>query len=282
MLVDTHAHIQMRQFDADRAAVVTAAFAAGVRQIVVPGVDVESSRAAVTLAAAYPGRVFAAVGTHPHDAATLDADALAEVRALARTPEVVAIGETGLDFYRNLAPRATQREALAAQLALARELDLPVILHNRDSHVELIELLRSHAQGVRGVFHCFIGDRAMARDALDLGFWLSFAGPVTYPRNVELAEVAAWAPLDHILVETDSPYLAPQPERGRRNEPRHVALTAQRIAELRGLAFEEFARATTQNAAALFRLPTISETTVPTATPVAPQEDDPACASSTP
>jgi TatD DNase family protein len=118
----------------------------------------------------------------------------------------------------------------------------------------MVSTLRAHAQGLRGVFHCFIGDRAMARDALDLGFWLSFAGPLTFPRNTELAEVAAWAPLDRILVETDSPYLAPQPFRGKRNEPRHVAITARRLAELRGMPFEELADATTRNAAALFRL----------------------------
>ncbi len=255
MLVDTHAHVQMPQFDADRAAVIAAAFADDVAQLIVPGVDVATSRAAVALAAAYPGRVFAAVGTHPHDAKTLDAAALETQRELARSPGVVAIGETGLDFYRDLSPRDVQRQALVAQLALAREESLPVILHNRDSSADLIELLRSHGQGVAGVFHCFSGDRALASQALDLGFWLSFAGPLTYPHSADLADVAAWAPFDRLLVETDSPYLAPQPFRGRRNEPRHVAHTARRLAELRGLPFEEVARATTRNAAALFRLP---------------------------
>jgi TatD DNase family protein len=255
VLVDTHAHVQMRQFDADREAVLAAAFANGVAQLVVPGVDVASSRSALALAGAHPGRVFAAVGTHPHDASTLDTDALQAERELAREPGIVAIGEIGLDFYRNLSPPEVQRDALVAQLALARETQLPVILHNRDSHAEMIALLRAHGQGVRGVFHCFIGDQQMARDALDLGYWLSFAGPLTYPRNTALAEVAAWAPLDRLLVETDSPYLTPQPFRGKRNEPRHVALTAQRLAELRGLSFEEVAQATTRNAAAVFRLP---------------------------
>ncbi|HEY7983769.1 MAG TPA: TatD family hydrolase [Ktedonobacterales bacterium] len=255
MLVDTHAHIQMRQFDSDRDAIIAAAFAAGVGQIVVPGVDVETSRAAVALAAAHPGRVFAAIGTHPHDAATLDDTALAAQRALARSPGVVAIGEIGLDFYRNLAPREQQEAALVAQITLARETGLPIILHNRESHNELIALLRAHAGGVRGIFHCFIGDQAMARDALDLGFWLSFAGPLTYPANATLAEVAAWAPLDRVLVETDCPYLTPIPYRGKRNEPRHVTLTAARLAELRGLPADAIARATTANAAAVFNLP---------------------------
>lgn len=269
-LIDTHAHVQMRQFDADRDTVIAAARAAGVERLIVPGTDVATSADAVDLAARHPGRVFAAVGTHPHDATTLDAAALDAQRALARRPGVVAIGEIGLDYYRDLSPRDAQRAALVAQLDLARELDLPVILHNRDSHADLVALLRAHAAGVRGVLHCFIGDQAMARDALDLGFWLSFAGPVTYPRNTELAAVAAWAPLDRILVETDCPYLAPQPVRGRRNEPRYVEMTARRVAELRGMTFADLAAATTRNAVELFSLPS------------APREEEPACASSTP
>lgn len=257
VLVDSHAHVQVRQFDADRERVLAAAFAEGVGRVIVPGIELESSRAAVALAARHPRRVFAGVGTHPHDADTLTPDALAAQRELARAPGVVAIGEIGLDFYRNLSPRETQVSALIAQLALARELDLPVILHNRESHSEMVELLRAHGQGVRGVFHCFIGDQAMARDALDLGFYLSFAGPVTFPKNVELLAVAAWAPLERILVETDSPYLAPPPFRGKRNEPRHVALVARQIAEARGMSLADFAAATTHNATTLFRLPAL-------------------------
>ncbi|HEX8995333.1 MAG TPA: TatD family hydrolase [Ktedonobacterales bacterium] len=254
-LVDSHAHVQMRQFDADRASVIQAAFEAGVTRMVTPGVDVETSRLAINLAERYPGQVFAAVGTHPHDATTLTAEALDQQRELARSPHVVAIGEIGLDYYRNLSPRDVQRDAITRQFALARELGLPVILHNRESHADMIALLRAEGQGLRGVFHCFIGDQAMARDALDLGFYLSFAGPVTYPKNTELAEVAAWAPLDRILVETDCPYLTPTPFRGQRNEPRHVAQVARRIAELRGVTIDQMAEATSRNAATLFRLP---------------------------
>lgn len=256
MLIDTHAHVQMPQFAGDRDKVLSDAFAGGVAMLIVPGIDVETSRAAVGLAAQYPGRVFAAVGTHPHDATTLTPEALAAQRELAQAPGVVAIGEIGLDFYRDLSPRELQREALVAQFALARELDLPIILHNRDSHADMVANLKVHGQGLRGVFHCFIGDKAMARDALDLGFYLSFAGPVTFPKNTELAEVAAWAPAERILVETDSPYLAPPPYRGKRNEPRHVALIAQRIADLRGLTPEALAEQTTRNAAELFHLST--------------------------
>ncbi len=259
MLIDSHSHVQARQFNQDRAEVIASAFREGVERLVAPGTDAESNREAVALAAAYPGQIFAAVGTHPHDASTLTDEALGEQRRLASEPGVVAIGEIGLDFYRDLSPREVQVEALEAQLALARELDLPVILHNRESHPEMMAALREHGSGLRGVFHCFIGDRAMARDALDVGFYLSFAGPVTYPTNTALAEVAAWAPLDRILVETDCPYLAPQPVRGKRNEPRYVAYTARRIAELRGIAFEELAAATTANVTALFSLPPRAE-----------------------
>jgi TatD DNase family protein len=255
LLIDSHAHVQARQFNQDRAEVIASAFRDGVERLIAPGTDAASNREAVALAAAYPGRIFAAVGTHPHDASALTSQTLDEQRRLAGGPDVVAIGEIGLDFYRNLSPRAVQIDALLAQFALARELDLPVILHNRESHPEMMAALREHGAGLRGVFHCFIGDRAMARAALDVGFSLSFAGPVTYPKNTELAEVAAWAPLGRILVETDCPYLAPQPVRGKRNEPRYVVHTARRVAELRGMPFEEFAAATTANVTALFSLP---------------------------
>jgi TatD DNase family protein len=244
----------MRQFASDRAEVIAAAFANGIGRLIVPGIDVATSRDALDLAASYPGRIFAGVGTHPHDASTLTPEALAEQRELAKRPGVVAIGEIGLDYYRDLSPRDVQHDALVAQLGRARELDLPVILHNRESHADMVALLQAHGAGVRGVFHCFIGDRTMASDALDLGFYLSFAGPLTYPRNQELREVAAWAPADRILVETDSPYLSPQPLRGKRNEPARVALVAQTLAHARGVGDDEIAEITTRNANTLFHL----------------------------
>lgn len=263
MLIDTHCHVQMRQFASDRAEVIAAAFANSIERLIVPGIDVATSRDALGLAGDYSGRIFAGVGTHPHDASTLTPEALAEQRELAQRPGVVAIGEIGLDFYRDLSPRDVQRDALVAQLSLARELDLPVILHNRESHADMIALLRAHGAGVRGVFHCFIGDRAMASDAFDLGFYLSFAGPLTYPRNQELRDVAAWAPADRILVETDSPYLSPQPLRGKRNEPARVTLVAQTLAEARGDGDDKIAALTTQNATTLFRLPELLSEPIP-------------------
>ncbi len=255
MLVDSHAHVDARQFDADREAVIQAALDAGVGMLVDAGCDLSSSRAAVNLAAQHPGQVFAGVGIHPHDAVTATEEALAELRQLAGQSGVVAIGETGLDYYRMHSPREQQLRSLERQLALARELSLPVILHNRESHADLMAMLREHARGLRGVFHCFSGDRQMAEECLAFeGFYLSFAGPLTYRANTALQEVASWAPLERVLVETDCPYLTPHPFRGRRNEPKHVTLTAAKLAELRGLSNEEIAQITTRNARALFGL----------------------------
>lgn len=255
LLVDTHAHVDARQFVSDRDAVITSAIEAGVEMLVDAGCDLPSSRAAVDLAAKHPGHVFAAVGIHPHDASSYTDEALAELRDLAGRPGVVAIGETGLDYYRMLSPREHQQHSLERQLDLARQLDLPIILHNRDSHADLMAMLREHARGVRGVFHCFSGDRQMAEECLTFaGFYLSFAGPLTYRANTALAEVAAWAPLDRVLVETDCPYLTPHPFRGRRNEPKHVALVAAKLAELRDLPVGEIADITTNNARTLLGL----------------------------
>jgi TatD DNase family protein len=246
MLIDTHTHVQVGEFSRDRDQVILAAFAAMIDRLIVPGVDVETSRDAIALAATYPGQIFAAVGTHPHEADLLTDLTLSTERELATAC---------LDYSRNLSPPESQRQALIKQLALARELGLPVVLHNRESHKDMIAHLREYGQNVTGVFHCFVGDRDMARDALDLGFYLSFAGPVTYPANAILAQVAAWAPADRILVETDSPYLAPVPVRGKRNEPRHVRLIAEHIAGLRGITLEEMAAITTANAERVFGLP---------------------------
>jgi TatD DNase family protein len=255
LLVDSHAHIDTSRFDSDRAAVIQAALAGGVTRIVDPGCDLASSRAALALARAYPGAIFAAVGTHPHDATTYNAEVEEEYRALAREPEVVAIGEFGLDYFRMLSPREVQREVFCAHLRLARELDLPCIIHVRDSHEDVIELLRAHGQGLRGVFHCFSGGVAQAEECLEFeGFMLSFAGPLTREGN-ELPQVARLVPLSRILVETDSPYLVPKPLRARRNEPLFVKHTAEKLAEIRGMTLEEIARATTANAVRLFGLP---------------------------
>lgn len=255
MLVDSHAHIDTSRFASDRAAVLQAAFAGGVTRIINPGCDLASSRAALALARAYPEAVFAGVGTHPHDAATYNPEVEEAYRTLAQKPEVVAIGEFGLDYFRMLAPRETQRTVFCAHLRLARELDLPCIIHVRDAHEDVMELLRAHGQGARGVFHCFSGSVAQAEECLEFAdFLLSFAGPLTREGN-ELPQVARLAPLSRILVETDSPYLVPRPLRAKRNEPLFVKQTAEKLAEIRGMTLDEIARATTANAVRLFGLP---------------------------
>ncbi len=254
MLIDSHAHIDTSRFDADREAVIQAAVAGGVTRVIDPGCDLASSRAALALAKAHPGVVFAGAGTHPHDASSHNAEVEAQYRVMAQEAEVVAIGEFGLDYFRMLSPRETQREVFCAHLRLARELDLPCIIHVRDSHEDVIELLRAHGQGVRGVFHCFSGTVAQAEECLEFaGFLLSFAGPLTKQGN-ELPEVARLAPAERILVETDSPYLVPKPLRAKRNEPLFVKQTAEKLAEIRGVTLEEIARITTANAVRLFSL----------------------------
>jgi TatD DNase family protein len=256
MLVDTHAHLQDAAFEGDREAALTRARAAGVGLVVTVGTDPESSRQAVALAAAHAD-VYAAVGIHPHDAAGADADALAEIARLAREPKVVAVGEIGLDFYRNLSPRPAQESALRAQLALARAVGKPVLLHCRDAHAALLDVLA--AEGVTeigGIMHCFSGDLDVAGRCLELGLLVSFAGPVTYPNARRLGAVVPALPLGRLVVETDCPYLPPQPWRGQRNEPAYLPVTATRVAELHGLPVDEVVRQTTGNACGLLGLPT--------------------------
>ena len=252
MLVDSHAHIDTARFNADREAVIQAAFEGGVTRIIDPGCDLPSSEMALKLAKAHPGMIFAAVGTHPHDATTYSDEVGQRYREMARQPEVVAIGEFGLDYFRMLSPRDVQRAVFVAHLELARASDLPCIIHVRDSHDDIIELLRAHGQGLRGVFHCFSGDVGQAEQCLEFeGFLLSFAGPLTRQGNA-LPEVARMAPLNRILVETDSPYLVPQPLRAKRNEPLFVRHVAEKLAEIRAMTLAEIARITTANAVRLF------------------------------
>jgi TatD DNase family protein len=255
VLIDTHAHLHDPAFDADRTPVLARARVAGVAAFLTIGTDVGTSEAAVTLAAAEPD-VYAAVGIHPHDASTADAAALHRIAALARAPKVVAIGELGLDYYRDHSPRTVQRTALVAQFGLARATRKPVLLHCREAHADLLDICLAEDVGaVGGILHCFSGDLAVARRGLDLGLLISIAGPVTYPSARRLAEVVRALPLDRLVVETDCPYLPPQPWRGQRNEPAHLTVTVARVAELRGLPVATVAAATTDNAARLLRLP---------------------------
>lgn len=254
MLFDTHAHYDDESFDADRDAVLTALPEHGVGLILNPGCDVESSRKAVRYAAAYP-HVYAAVGIHPENCGGCTAGDLDAVRALAQLPKTVAIGEIGLDYYwAENPPRDFQQQVLRQQLALARELALPVIIHDREAHADTLAIVREFP-GVTGVFHCFSGSPEMARELLKMGWYLGFDGPVTYKNARRAPEVAAVTPLDRMLIETDSPYMTPVPYRGRRNDSGYVHLVAEKLAEWKGVTPEEMARVTTENGKRLFRIP---------------------------
>lgn len=250
MLTDTHCHLHLGQFDLDRDEVVARAEANGVTKIIEVGIDLESDKEAIALATRYP-QIYAAVGIHPHEAGKATPETWAELRTLASQPGVVAIGETGLDYYRNRSPHEKQKEALKKQLSLARELRKPVILHDRKAHNDLLAIIREHGEGLTGVFHCFSGHLAMAEKCLEMGFYISIAGPVTFKNAHRLQELARTLPLERLLLETDSPFLSPF---GGRNEPANVKAVAEKVAELRGLSWEEVARTTTQNAALLFGL----------------------------
>ncbi|MBI3394042.1 MAG: TatD family hydrolase [Nitrospirae bacterium] len=255
MLVDTHAHLAMKEYDGDRDAVVLRAREAGVSRIVSISTDAASARETVGLAEKFEG-VFAGVGVHPHDSGKIRPGDLDEILALAAHPRVVAWGEIGLDYHYDHSPRDVQREVFRRQVALARKAGLPLIVHTREADADTLAVLGEEgARELGGVFHCFSGDAALARAALDMGFHVSFSGIVTFKKAEVLRGVARLIPSDRLLVETDAPYLAPVPHRGKRNEPARVALVAACLAEVRGASVEEVARVTTENAERLFRLP---------------------------
>ncbi|MDY6877299.1 MAG: TatD family hydrolase [Chloroflexota bacterium] len=259
MLIDSHAHLDFAQFDADREAVIERAWEAGLVAVLNVGTDLTSSRAAVALAEKYDF-IYAAVGVHPHDARTFTPEALAELRTLACHPKVVAVGEIGLDYYRDRSPRDVQRKAFADQLALAAELALPVVIHSREAHDDVLAALRrwgrlSPGGGIKGgtgVLHSYSAGPERLEEVLRLGFFIGISGPVTFPKANRLRAVAAVVPLERMLVETDCPYLTPQPYRGRRNEPAYVRYVVEAVASARGMPAEAVARATADNARRLF------------------------------
>jgi len=223
------------------------------------GYDLASSQAAVELAKQFP-EVYAVVGVHPHDARTVDEETYNQLRQLSRQPKVVAIGESGLDYYRDLSPRAVQQEVFRRHLRLAREVGLPVVVHDRDAHAEVLQIMREEqVQEVGGVLHCYSGSWEMVRECVELNCAVSLAGPVTYHNARRPQEVARKVSLDWLMVETDAPYLTPEPLRGRRNEPAHVRLVAQKIADLRGITLEAVAAATTAVTERIFRLPRLTK-----------------------
>lgn len=250
--VDSHAHLDNSQFDADRENVLARADQAGITQILTIGCDLQTSAKSVELAAAY-APVYAAVGIHPHDAPQATDEGMALLDSLLKQPKVVAVGEIGLDFYRDRAPRDIQRQAFRRQIQLAKQAHKPIIVHDREAHDEVLQILHEEdARSCGGVLHCFSGDLTMARACLDLGFYLSFTGTITYPKNHALREVVAEIPIDRMLVETDCPYLPPRPHRGKRNEPAFVRFTAEMLAEIKGLTLADVARVTNRNAFDLF------------------------------
>lgn len=257
MLIDAHCHLDDEQFANDLDAVIARAEDAGVGAIITAGAEVASSRAAVALAEKYE-IVYAVVGIHPQHAETWNDENRATIRELATHRKVVGIGEIGLDFhYADSAPRELQERVFNAQLDLAAELGKPVVIHNRDADDALMDILRQRAGKPRGILHCFSGDLAMARAAIDLGFLISFAGSVTFKNAPRLRALASALPLEHLVVETDAPYLSPS--RGKRNEPANVARVAAKIAELQNIAPATVAQITTQNCRAMLGLSIVSE-----------------------
>lgn len=252
-MIDAHAHLTDERFLQDSEEVLARAAAAGVDVVITIATDPGDARDAIRLAERHPG-VFATAGVHPHSAATAPDDWSEQVAELAGNPRVVAIGESGLDYHYEFAPRDRQREVFRRQLELGIELDLPVVVHAREADDDVAALLREAGPNCRGVLHCFSSGRALLDTALDLGWFISFAGMITFKRYEE-ADLLRAVPLDRLLVETDSPYLAPVPFRGKRNEPAYVVRIAERAAELRGEDPTRLAEATAANARSFYRLP---------------------------
>jgi TatD DNase family protein len=242
-LVDSHCHLDDEKFDADRAQVIERALAAGVEMMMAIGTGGELD-VAIQQAERYPF-IYATIGVHPHDAAKATPDTFARLRDLAVHPKVLAIGEIGLDYHYDFSPRDVQRSVFERQLELAAEFGKPIVIHTREAWEDTMAQVTSLPHG--GIMHCFTGDAVQARQALDLGFHLSFGGVLTFPKAESLRQAAQITPEDRLLVETDCPYLAPVPHRGKRNEPAFVVDTARRLAEVRGVAPESIAECTTRN-----------------------------------
>jgi len=261
---DTHCHLDLNQFDHDRELILKRAWKAGIAWILNPGIDLETSQEAITLSKAHPGRINAAVGIHPNFGQPWNSNILGNIRTLAQESEVVAIGEIGLDYYRQHTPIDQQRIMFQAQLNLAAELGLPVVIHNREAIEDLMTILSKWHQDLiqsnnplterPGVLHSYSADLDSAQAAIEMNFYLGIGGPVTFTNAPERKSVTKHLPLDHLLLETDAPYLAPHPHRGKRNEPAYIPLIAEEIAELHQISLREVAQVTFANARHLFNL----------------------------
>jgi TatD DNase family protein len=252
MLFDTHAHLNADQYLEDLYEVMERAKEAGVSNIVVVGFDTITINRAMELAKAHDN-IYACVGWHPVDAIDMTDDDLKWIEELASHPKVVAIGEMGLDYHWDKSPHDIQKEVFRKQIRLAKKVKLPIVIHNRDATADIVKILREEeAAEVGGIMHCFSGSVEIAKECLDMNFYISLGGPVTFKNAKKPKEVALEIPLDKLLIETDCPYLTPHPYRGQRNEPSYVKLVAEQIAEIRGVTFEEIARVTSDNAKKLF------------------------------
>jgi TatD DNase family protein len=261
-LVDSHAHLDSKPYKDDLDAVMERAGDYGVGHILTVGCNLDSSRASIDLALRYPN-VYASVGIHPHDADTVDDKTFDELtRMIESVDKVVAVGETGLDFYRDHSPRELQKSSFRRHIRLAKDTGKPLIIHDREAHDDVVRIMQEeHAAEIGGVLHCFSGDLIMARKCVEMGFYISFAGPLTYPKNDALRAIAQALPIDVMLVETDCPYLSPQNRRGKRCEPAYVRTTAEKLAELKGLTLEDVARITSLNAWRLFGIGEVDQST---------------------
>ena len=254
MLIDSHAHLDMKQFDLDRDQVIDRAVSADVKYIITVGTDIISSRNAVKLATRYPS-IFATAGIHPHNADNANKDDLEHIALIAQHEKIIAIGEIGLDFFRNRSARKRQIEVFTQQLAIATSLNLPVVIHDREAHTETVNILSSFKRdGVHGMIHCFSGDYKLAKTFINMGYYISIPGTVTFNNANQTQDVVRRVPLNRLLLETDAPFLAPLPHRGKRNEPSYIIHTAQKIAKLRGISFEEISYQTSKNVCQLFNL----------------------------
>ncbi|MBD2866020.1 TatD family hydrolase [Paenibacillus oceani] len=255
MLTDTHTHMNASQFDEDRDQVIERAREQGVSRMINIGFNRETIPTSLELTERYDF-IYTAVGWHPTDAIDMKPEDLDWIEQLCSRDKVVAIGEIGLDYYWDTSPKEVQHRVFREQIRLARKLGMPIVIHNRDAHHDVVQLLREEkAEDVGGVMHCFSGSWETAKLCLDMNFYISFGGPITYKNAKHPKEVLAQVPLDRLLVETDAPYLTPHPFRGKRNETGYVKLVAEAAADILGISFEELARITSENATRLFRLP---------------------------
>ena len=254
MLIDSHAHLEMPDFKKDLEAVIQRARESGVEYIFTVGTERKDWKRALEIAHSHP-TIYAILGVHPHNAKEIDDQTYPVLRELCRDKKVRALGEMGLDFFRNLSPRESQLRRFREQIGLAKELDLPIVVHDREAHQETLEILESeNAEGCGGIIHCFSGDYGMAKICMDMGFYISIPGSITFKNAASFREIVKKIPLESLLVETDAPFLTPEPFRGKRNEPGYVRYTAQKVAQIKKVSFEKVAEVTTQNALRVYRL----------------------------